>query len=62
MEDKKHVVDKRTIKLEEVMKKDYIPFLGGRPSKAIRISDDDVLNLSIVLNTCNSVEELLTKI
>ena len=27
--EKKHVVDKRSIKLEDVLKADYIPFLWG---------------------------------
>ncbi|MDD5672911.1 MAG: hypothetical protein PHC61_02000 [Chitinivibrionales bacterium] len=62
MEEKKNVIDKRSIKLEDVMKSDYIPFLGGRPDRQKVIGSDDVINLSIVLNTSDSVEELLKNI
>jgi hypothetical protein len=59
--DKRHVIDKRNIKLEDVLKKDYIPFLGGRPNWSKAISADDVLNLEIALNTAHSVEEFLSR-
>lgn len=61
MEDR-HVIDKRSIKLEDVMKKDYIPFLGGRPERQTIMGKDDILNLEITLNTCSSVDEFLKKI
>jgi hypothetical protein len=57
-----HVIDKRSIKLEDVMKKDYIPFLGGRPLRQTIIGKDDIMNLSITLNTCSTVDEFLAKI
>jgi hypothetical protein len=57
-----HVIDKRSIKLEDVMKKDYIPFLGGRPLRQTIIGKDDIMNLAITLNTCSTVEEFLAKI
>jgi hypothetical protein len=56
------VVDKRQIRLEDLMKPGYIPFLGGRPKRQTVITADDVTNLSIALNTTMSVEELITKI
>jgi hypothetical protein len=61
MEDR-HVIDKRSIKLEDVMKKDYIPFLGGRPERQTIIGKDDILNLEITLNTCSTVDEFAKKI
>jgi hypothetical protein len=61
MEDR-HVIDKRSIKLEDVMKKDYIPFLGGRPERGTIIGKDDILNLEITLNICTTVNDFLTKI
>ena len=61
MEDK-HVIDKRSIRLEDVMKKDYIPFLGGRPERQTIIGKDDILNLAITLNTCATVDEFVKKI
>jgi hypothetical protein len=61
MENKK-IIDKRQIRLEEVMKPDYIPFLGGRPDKETVIRLDDILNLKIILNTTDSVEELIKKV
>jgi hypothetical protein len=61
MEDR-HVIDKRSIKLEDVMKKDYIPFLGGRPERQTVIGKDDIMNLEITLNTCSTVDEFVKKI
>ena len=60
--DKKHVVDKRSIKLEDVLKADYIPFLSGRPERETVIGKEDLMNLEIVLNTTKTVEEFITKI
>lgn len=59
---KRNVIDKRKIKLKEMMREDYIPFLGGRPRRNAIISADEVLNLSIALNTTESVDELLREI
>jgi len=55
----KRIIDKRQIRLEEVMKPDYIPFLGGRPERLTVIRADDIVNLKIILNTTESVEEFL---
>ena len=60
--EKKRVVDKRSIRLEEVMKKDYIPFLGGRPEREKVISVDDVINVRIHLNSVQTVEDLIQNI
>jgi hypothetical protein len=57
----KNVIDKRQIRLEEVMRPDYIPFLGGRPERQTVIRPDDIVNLKIILNTTDSVEELIKK-
>jgi hypothetical protein len=59
---KKNVIDKRSIKLEDVMKPDYIPFLSGRPERESIIGKDDVMNLEITLHTSRSVEEFLKTI
>jgi hypothetical protein len=59
MEAKKNVIDRRQIHLEKVMRPDYIPFLGGRPKRTTIISNDDILNLAILLNTTDSVETLI---
>lgn len=56
---KSNIVDKRTVKLEEVLREDYIPFLGGRPQRPMVIQRDDILNLRIILNTATSVEDFL---
>jgi hypothetical protein len=58
MEDK-NIVDKKSIKLEDVLKPDYIPFLTGRPPREKVIGADDIINLKINLNTCNTVEDFL---
>ncbi len=39
-----------------------IPYLEGRPNRETAINHDDLLNLEIALNTCESVEELLKKL
>jgi hypothetical protein len=57
----KNVIDKRQIRLEDVMKPDYIPFLGGRPERFAVIRADDIVNLKIILNTTDSVEEFINK-
>ena len=54
-----NVHDRRSVKLEEVLKKDFIPFKGGRPSRMTVISKEDQVNLSIALNTAKSFEEFL---
>ena len=59
---KRHVADHRRIKLEKIQKKDYIPFLEGRPKRKKVINNDDIANLSIVLNTSKTLEELLKQI
>jgi hypothetical protein len=58
----RHVIDKRSIKLEDVLKKDYIPFLGGRPKREIIINKDDITDLEITLNLCFTVNEFLAKV
>jgi hypothetical protein len=57
--EKHNILDKRVVKLEEISKKDFIPFLSGRPDRTTVINNDDILNLRISLNTTNSVDELL---
>ena len=60
--EKKPVIDKRSIRLEEVMKKDYIPFLGGRPKREKVIGLDDVVNLRINLNVAQTVDEFINNV
>jgi hypothetical protein len=60
--EKKNIVDKRNIRLEDVMKKDYIPFLGGRPLRQTIIGKDDLMDLKIRLYTTKSVEAFLTNL
>jgi hypothetical protein len=62
MDEKRHVVDKRSIKLEDVLRPDYIPFLGGRPERNIIINKDDVTNLEIALNTNSDVNTFVSHI
>jgi len=60
--EKSNIVDKRSIRLEEITKTGYIPFLGGRPIRATVISHDDCINLTILINTIDTVDELLEKL
>jgi hypothetical protein len=57
----KRVIDRRKIRLEKVMRPDYIPFMGGRPDRKTVISMDDIVNLKITLNTINTIDEFLKK-
>jgi hypothetical protein len=60
--EKKNVIDKRFVKLERIMKTGYIPFLGGRPNRESEISEEDVINLQIALNTSKTLEDFLAKV
>ncbi len=60
--ERKNVVDRRSIKLEHVLKSDYIPFLAGRPDRENPIGKDDMVNLEIVLNTSKTIDEFLQKL
>jgi hypothetical protein len=60
--EKNNVIDKRSIKLENVMRPDYIPFLSGRPDRDSTIEKDDLMDLEIVLNTTETVEDFLKNI
>jgi hypothetical protein len=60
--DNNRIVDKRSVRLEELMKKDYIPFLGGRPNREKIIGPDDIMNLIITLNLESSAEEFEKKL
>jgi len=58
----KPINDKRSVKLENVMARNYIPFLEGRPEREEQIRMDDILNLKIALNNAKSLEEFLTQV
>jgi len=60
--EKKNVIDKRSIKLEDILKPDYIPFLSGRPERETVIGNDDLMNLEIVLNTVNTVDDVINSL
>jgi hypothetical protein len=59
---KRNVYDKRYVRLEEVGRDEYIPFLGGRPSREKIISEDDITNLIIALNTAKSLDVFLEQV
>jgi hypothetical protein len=44
-----------------VVSKDGIPHFGGRPKREKVIGREDLVDLEILLNTCDSVEEFLSK-
>ena len=56
---KPKVVDHRRVTLENATKKEFIPFLGGRPKREKIIKNDDIVNLTIALNSSKSLEEFL---
>ena len=53
------IIDRRRITLHDAMHGHFIPMYEGRPKREEVIGKDDVLNLEIVLNTCNTVESFL---
>ena len=59
--EKNKVIDRRQVRLDEMMKPGYIPFLGGRPKRETVISWDDCIDLAIALNTAASAEEFIAK-
>ena len=56
---KPNVIDKRSVRLEEITKPGSIPFLGGRPKRVSIITGDDILDLRILLHTTVSVQGFL---
>lgn len=60
--EKKKVVDKRSVRLDHVLRDDFIPFFGGRPRREKVINAEDEMNLLIALNTSSSIEDFLKKI
>ncbi len=58
MEIKKYF-DNLNVKLQDVVKPDHIPFLGGRPDRITIISKEDIQNLTIELNRDQGLDSLL---
>ncbi len=54
--------DRRAVKLEDVLKADFIPFKGGRPKRDEPISDSDVVDLKIALETRRTLERLFQRV
>lgn len=50
------------VKLQHVATAESIPLFAGRPRREKIIGRDDLLDVDILLHTCNTVEELLAKI
>lgn len=59
---KSNVVDKRSIRLEDVMRKSYIPFLGGRPDRDKIIDKEDLCDLKIALALAPCFESFLQQV
>jgi hypothetical protein len=57
--ERKKVIDRRSIKLENVMKPGYIPLGSGRPIRDTIIGKDDLMNLEIILNTSKTADEFI---
>ena len=53
--------DTRSVKLENVMAKDFIPLFSGRPKRDWVIGRDDLVDLDILLHTANTVEDFIAK-
>lgn len=57
--EKSKVRDKRSVKLENILKEGYIPFRAGRPARDTVIGKEDLLNLRIALHTASSLDEFV---
>jgi hypothetical protein len=57
-----NIEDKRAVKLEKVLAKDFIPLFSGRPSRERVIGREDLMDLDILLHTSSTLEEFLAKI
>lgn len=53
------IIDKRSVRLENINRPDYIPFLGGRPKRGTVINHDDQINVKILLNTADTIDDLI---
>jgi hypothetical protein len=60
--EKNNVIDKRSVKLENLLRPDYIPLGAGRPEREKVIGKDDILNLRIALNTSESLSAFLSSV
>ena len=54
--------DKRAVKLQNVLSKDFIPLFSGRPKREQVIGRDDLMDLDILLHTSATVEDFLGKV
>lgn len=57
--EKANVFDKRKVKLQDMLKSDYIPLFDGRPERKESICGDDLINLEIELNTVTTVDDFI---
>ncbi len=53
--------DNGAVKLQNVSAQDFIPLFSGRPKREKVISKDDLVDLDILLHTCDTVEAFLAK-
>lgn len=60
--EKRHVTDKRSVRLEKILSKDYIPLGEGRPDRSKIIGSDDIINLRIALHTAGSIEDFVNSV
>lgn len=52
----------RPAKVRTALASDVIPLFAGRPAREKVIGRDDLLDLDILLHTCDGVDELLAKL
>jgi hypothetical protein len=53
--------DSRAVKLQSLAAQDFIPLFSGRPKREKVIGRDDLVDLDILLHTCDTVEAFLAK-
>lgn len=57
-----HSEDNRPVKLNATVAPDVIPMFAGRPRREKVIGRDDLMDLDILLHTCDTVDELIGKL
>lgn len=60
--DRSNVIDKRKVKLEDILKKSYIPFGSGRPDRDEIINSDDMCNLKIALVVSSNTDDFIQQV
>jgi len=57
--EKRKIEEIRRLRLEQLLRKDFIPLFAGRPKREQVINQDDIVDVRIALGTTRSVQEFV---